>query len=230
MTESRTALHPADEVAWKAFQYVCGEMPAEVQSAFEAELEADQSAREAVAAAVELMAGIQIACRDSVVGLPQPAREVSGAVRPAIEFVPGRAVSRGQRIRPLLALGTACALMAWLGHQESWPTRPAGGRESRSATLIQRWTAQRANVDFEMSDLEAWPAIPSITNEELASEDPASNPTDDGGELAELADDEIADGGDNLDDDEVVVPGWLLAAVVAERRASFNSPELVPEN
>jgi hypothetical protein len=45
---------PRPEVHWLAFQYVCGELPADDAAAFERRLEDDQAAREAVAEAVGL--------------------------------------------------------------------------------------------------------------------------------------------------------------------------------
>jgi hypothetical protein len=48
--------HDHDDLAWRAFRYVAGELDAEASAAFERRLDADQSAREAVAEAV-LMAG-----------------------------------------------------------------------------------------------------------------------------------------------------------------------------
>jgi hypothetical protein len=49
---------PDDDLAWLAFRYVAGELDPEESAAFEQRLDRDQPAREAVAGAVALMAGV----------------------------------------------------------------------------------------------------------------------------------------------------------------------------
>lgn len=51
----------ADDLGWEAFQYVCGEMTTDEMEVFEARLAEDQSAREAVAEAVELAQSASLA-------------------------------------------------------------------------------------------------------------------------------------------------------------------------
>jgi hypothetical protein len=52
-----------DDLHWLAFRYVCGEMAAGEEDAFERRLAADQLAREAVAEAVEIHEGIRLVSR-----------------------------------------------------------------------------------------------------------------------------------------------------------------------
>jgi hypothetical protein len=49
---------PDDELAWLAFQYVAGDLDPDESAAFERRLDREQSAREAVAEAVALVAGV----------------------------------------------------------------------------------------------------------------------------------------------------------------------------
>jgi anti-sigma-K factor RskA len=49
---------PDDDLAWLAFRYVAGELNPDESAAFEHRLDRDQPAREAVAEAVALMAGV----------------------------------------------------------------------------------------------------------------------------------------------------------------------------
>jgi hypothetical protein len=54
-----------DDLHWLAFRYVCGELSADEETAFECRLAEDQAAREAVAAAVELQQAIRVASEPS---------------------------------------------------------------------------------------------------------------------------------------------------------------------
>jgi hypothetical protein len=49
---------PDDDLAWLAFRYVAGDLDPDESAAFELRLDRDQPAREAVAGAVALMAGV----------------------------------------------------------------------------------------------------------------------------------------------------------------------------
>jgi ferric-dicitrate binding protein FerR (iron transport regulator) len=60
MTES-DHLEMHDELHWLAFRYVAGEMTADEEGRFEAQLADDQGAREAVAQAVELHEAVRLA-------------------------------------------------------------------------------------------------------------------------------------------------------------------------
>lgn len=73
--------HPSHDLAWLALQYICDELAADEHEAFERRLAEDQTAREAVAEAVEQCAAIRVVCR-SLAGDPyaaDPARSAETA-------------------------------------------------------------------------------------------------------------------------------------------------------
>ena len=114
---------PHDELAWQAFRYIAGEMNAAEQERFDAQLAADQAAREAVAAAVEISRATAIALA------PQPA--------PAPR-------TTGPRRWPLVGWGVAAA--ACLAMAFGW--MPLGERSSPSQlaqteALAMQWSEIR---------------------------------------------------------------------------------------
>jgi hypothetical protein len=88
---------PEPDLAWTAFLYVAGDLTPDEAARFEAQLDDDQGAREAVAAAVELAGAVARVAAE----FPSPRRLVS---RRALRVAGGLAVAAGL----LLAIG------AWL--------------------------------------------------------------------------------------------------------------------
>jgi hypothetical protein len=68
-----TEFEPGSDLPWKAYCYVCRELSAEEEAAFEARLAEDQAAREAVAEAVELAGAVRLVAADALPG-PVPRR------------------------------------------------------------------------------------------------------------------------------------------------------------
>jgi hypothetical protein len=64
MIDNQNTEYEYPNLEWRAFQYSLGELPADERAAFEACLADDQAAREALAEAVELTAGLTLPLED----------------------------------------------------------------------------------------------------------------------------------------------------------------------
>ena len=144
---------PDDDLAWLAFRYVAGELDPEESAAFEHRLDREQPAREAVAEAVALVAGIsprgagiavnavvEIESAESRDGGPR----LGGVPGPGGGPSAGRVPAPRQRDRtpvpPRPAAGSAVAL-AWSGLPSRTPPRPRARttRPPRSTTPRPTW-------------------------------------------------------------------------------------------
>jgi hypothetical protein len=154
------------ELLWQAFRYVAGEMGGDEREAFDARLDQDQEAREAVARAVELAAAVAVA-----------------AVQPGSQPQPAPILPL--RRRPLRAIAAAVTLataacLAWLVVTVRAPLpAPAGPRQTAAitpeATVVLTWSGLSAERESDREDataLIAWNDGP-----------PAPAETDDGSDL-----------------------------------------------
>ena len=142
-----------DDLAWLAFRYVAGELDADAESAFEARLDHDQAAREAVAGAVGLV----------------------GAVARASASIHVRFLSPRRAALAVLTTAAVLAVAVGLGLLPS-RSRPGDAAVSPSAALALTWSGlwQRGEADDPASGrhdaLIAWLDEPA---------DPAPDPSDD---------------------------------------------------
>jgi hypothetical protein len=144
-----------DDLTWLAFCYVAGELgPAEAE-AFEARLDHDQAAREAVAGAVELVELVsQSAQREPV-------------------------ARRNRRVVAVLATAAALTLAVVLGGLRFGPT---GGSQpsapARAARVALTWSGlwQSGEPESGGDPLLAWPEEPSPSDDPAADDDPGSEP------------------------------------------------------
>ncbi len=120
---------PGDDLAWEAFRYVADAMTRLEVDAFEHRLLADQSAREAVAAAVDQFAALAIVSRELAASLPA-----------AIPFA-ALGWRRGRGRAGLVALvSAACVLLAaWWGSTARRGPDPM----DLSADLARAWADLR---------------------------------------------------------------------------------------
>ena len=121
-----------DDLQWTAFLYIAGELPAADLAAFEARLGDDQSAREAVAAAVELAGAAFLAGDGPILALPRRspvARRVLAASLAAV----AAAACLFLIVRPAGTAPGPEVARAWSGFREEtdgdWAAVVAEGRE-----------------------------------------------------------------------------------------------------
>jgi hypothetical protein len=187
MTPPVDADPPADDLAWLAFAYATGDLPADEEAPFEDRLGTDQHARDALAAAVALVATLHDGLhRDSIQQPPRPAPATAPAAR------------RGW-LAPLLTLTVCVAVAAGWSLLSRW--RPAGA----GAALVNSTSADPSpEVALAWSRMRQTLADESDGRWEAA--DPSAEPTP-----AAAPDEEVAAPDDNAD-----VPAWLLTAVRLE--------------
>jgi hypothetical protein len=149
---------PADDLLWRALCYVAGELGPDDVEAFEARLDRDQDAREAVARAVEL-AG-------AVAALP-PGR-------------PGDAALPMPRRRRLAALAAVASLAAaaclgglLVGPRGTIPDAVPGtaAANAPSPTVTLAWSSLRLEVEDEPKaddGLPAWNGVAAASEPEVA--------------------------------------------------------------
>jgi negative regulator of sigma E activity len=191
-------MSPQDEPSlfWTAFRYVSDELTAPEAEAFEARLADDQSAREAVAQAVELSQTV-------VAAVPQmrPIEE------PVVLAMPALVRERWMQPVGWLAAGAAACLALVIAYQSYWPSQAIEQRSSLSlaqAGLAEAWAeAQEQADDAALAE-----------NDEL-NQDDALLPM---AAIDLLARSEISD-----EDLESLTPSWMLAAVSAEQGATSGA-------
>lgn len=170
MTHSRSQ---ADELAWKAFRYIAGEMPAGEQREFEERLARDSAACAAVAGAVELAGAVLRAA-------PAPLRVHPGRrLRPWIKLAASAAaaclaVVIGLRINTSPAerdSDRAAFTLAWPDLRE-----PASLSELFAADDDDEESAMAASDD-DSGDLRSWMVELAGLGEE-PTEEPEATPED----------------------------------------------------
>ena len=189
---------PQDDSNWQAFRYVAGEMDAAERDTFELQLAESQSAREAVAAEVELRQAARLALETEAV-VPRPA-------------------SHGFRTWWLgVAMGSAaCLLIMWGVQQAITPDRAAVQPESEDhpgtvesqvdGALAARWSEVRQREDDPWGELsmdDEFADTLSSWDIETASEN-------------EAADDEATPS----------APEWMMAAVSAAKQSQGMGDEM----
>ncbi len=210
-TNEKTAIGDA-ELFWLAFEYVAGELSHDSAMAFEARLEHDQSAREAVAAAVDLVASVSsVECK-----LPAGPGQLTPASKDwsqsSVWTVPAG----------WLAVGAAACIGLMLATY--WPAdRPGAAvarRESASKTddtrLADAWAETVWSSDGRGEDADGSLAFPS---------DDLMLPEDVDDLLSDEQLESIARVGPEWEsaDGELVISDWLLEAISAEQAAVAKS-------
>jgi hypothetical protein len=185
-------MNPQDlsDLDWRAFLYVAGELDDAQRDAFEEELAVDQSAREAVARAVELSQMMsaaheleRIVQRSSPLGVPSARRGHSAWLRPVAYMSAGAAACLA-----LVALGSFWSELSWPGTVTA---------DQNTLALARAWSSAREEqadhekgLDNELARLEAQEAELAIGNMRL--------------------DDEA------LELDGLPAPSWMLSALATE--------------
>lgn len=208
---------------WLALRYVGDEMSADERAEFEALLADDQAARESVAAAVEIFAAIPLALNASV---PQSASSVGTPSNVPVEFAVAAEFVRPQTARRRVwlqravwsSIGAAACLVAVLGvyglrNEVSSPAGAVGDNalgnhvvSEGASDLGLEWTNLSDQADaLEILAYGDFPMLPGAT----AGGGPSAVATDNntGGNDAD-----DSDSADNSPE-QLVAPGWLLAAV-----------------
>lgn len=129
------------ELAWRAFQYISGELPAAESDQFEAQLGVDQPARETVAQVVELSQAIA----------------ESGQVAPVSAATP----ARSHWLRPVawMSIGAALSLCAIFLVQSS------GDREPSTSSVPPTATEALPSPDLALSALASELSVPAAEEE-----------------------------------------------------------------
>jgi hypothetical protein len=183
------------DLDWLAYQYVAGEMSAADQDAFEGRLATDQAARESVAAAVELVA----AC--------QAAFERRPVVKP-IKTSPQRRTAL--RLAVLSAALAASITIAWLGQFQGRGSDP-GLADRDTQDRGSSWVGSESSGGPQLAMI--WADLGENMTPEIASV---------GETTAEAA--EVNGSAANGDDNDLVAPDWLMAALLDDQ-ASPTDPD-----
>jgi hypothetical protein len=198
---NQSSKHERDELAWLAFQYVAGELPAAAADQFEERLALDQTAREAVAQSVELYHAVAAVEAATTVGVVTIAAKEKSTWSQRLVWL-----STGAAAAALLAVATwnANGLLSSFNSKVS-------SKPGVSPDLVKAWTAVRA--DLARADEEA-------TSDET-SRPMASDLTD--AELAAIVEEELALPMDT--------PSWMTAAVqsLSVRPVPLDAGESVPQ-
>ena len=170
------------ELDWLAFRYVADELSSAERDEFELRLATDQSAREAVAAAVELLANVH---RAEVTVIAETAAVSNPVVHQA-----GRPVLRTSGRRGgAWVVATAVALVAAvLLAPQAWFGSSSEEQRDRQE-LATLWTESSAEPNDSWSE---------DSSDEVAGED----------------------------DDEALVPGWMLAALSDQHAGNDNGEQV----
>jgi hypothetical protein len=143
-------VEPESNLHWKAFLYIAGELPSDEASDFERLLLEDQSAREAVAAAVEIV---------QVVGVLGP------------EVASRRLLTKRSHGRRVMVWAVSIALAAALLAAALIPTfRPSGMAEPDASEVALTWSGIRKGIDADWSALVAGPHSVESTDSNLAAD------------------------------------------------------------
>jgi hypothetical protein len=163
------------ELDWLAFRYVADELSSDERDEFELRLATDQSAREAVAAAVELLANVH---RAEVTVLAETAAVSHPVVCPADRTALRTSGRRGGAWVVATAVALVAAVLlapeAWFGLSPEELARRGAQRDRQELATL--WTESSAEANDSWSE---------DSSDEAASED----------------------------DDDALVPGWMLAAL-----------------
>ena len=139
------------ELDWLAFRYVADELSSAERDEFELRLATDQTAREAVAAAVELLANVH---RAEVTLLAETAAVSSPVLHQAGRSVPRTSGRRGGAWVVATAVALVAAVLltpqAWFG---SSPEESAGrGAQRERQELATLWTESSAEPNDSWSE------------------------------------------------------------------------------
>ncbi len=208
------------DLFWLAFRYVDDAMGPEEAAQFETRLEHEQSAREAVAEAVELTAAVGAAARPAA-ARRTPLASASSPLTPASRHWSS---SRGWSAPAAwLSLGAAACLgfaltSYWLHPQpDSVPVvRIENPAPSGDARLADAWASTDWHSD-EIVEESANGAVEHVEGETFISDDLIDDM------FAFEAEESVADADWESDDGELIISDWLLEAISAERAASSKS-------
>ena len=206
---------PVGDLDWLAYEYAAGELSDSQCAAFEERLAIDQSAREAVAAAVELIAACQIAFEQRPVDFECPVASPATTSPQRRRASPRRRTASPRRrtaARLAVVAGTlaACVTIAWLGQFQGGGSGPGladRDAQDRGASLVgseslwgQRGPAQQlAAIWADLGES----LFPDIT--------PLGEVTSDGTEMnTSVAPSNGIPSGDEAD---LAAPDWLMAAL-----------------
>ncbi len=129
-------VEPESDLHWRAFLYVAGECSADEASAFEQILQTDQTAREAVALAVELVEAVGVLGAEAALILQKP--------------------KRSQRVRSLVwAVSLAAAVVVGAGLIFA-PRSSEIGKPDPSEVAL-RWSGIRDGIDADWKAVVAGP-------------------------------------------------------------------------
>lgn len=215
------------DLFWLAFRYVDGALTSEEAAQFESRLEHEQSAREAVAEAVELTAAVGAAARPAAARrtpLSPVSRELTPASSPLTPASRHWSSSRGWSAPAAwLSLGAAACLgfaltSYWLHPQpDSVPVvRIENPAPSGDARLADAWAATDWHSDEIVAE-SANGAVDHVEGETFISDDLIDDM------FAFEAEESVADADWESDDGELIISDWLLEAISAERAASSKS-------
>jgi len=207
-----------DSLDWLAFRYIAGEMTVAESTVFEERLGSDQAAREAVAAAVELV-GALAACD------PADQVEVEIGTRsgdPVGLAGPSSTVRPSWRVMASWAVGGAIACLALAAVVDHWSgqrLRDLAKRSlARTAGMIERAPSHAvdgANGGTLDGPLDAGGDVASMAVRDQLARLWSEERAESAGELA--ADHEVESGdGMGVDLASVDAPAWMIAAVAAK--------------
>jgi hypothetical protein len=207
MYESQRHL-PDTDLDWLAYQYAAGELSVSQLSAFEERLAVDQSAREAVAAAVELIAACQVVFEQHSVAPTATASPLSQASPRQRTASPRRQTAA--RLAVLAGALAAGVTIAWLGQFQGGGSGPGSAdrdAQDRGASPVgseslwgQRGPAQQlAAIWADLGES----LFPEIT--------PLGEVSSDGSEMASSV--APSNGTPSGDEADLAAPDWLMAAL-----------------
>lgn len=196
---------PQSDIPWEAFRYVAGEMDSQEQQQFEDRLLSDQSLREALAHAVELTEAVAlVACELQPLEVARPNRRRRNWAKVAIASA--------------LAASVAIVAASWFRHHQQQPEPVVAVHPSSSdpaynlAAVAMTWTQLRqAERQQPADDLHELPSLHDWAEAELDSELDT-----------ELDPDAVAF--ETLNDVELTVPAWLIAAAEVGVLPTEESP------
>ena len=224
------------ELAWLAFRYITGELAAAEATEFEVRLESDQTAREAVAAMVELTAAAEIASLgERLPAVESGSRHRAASVQAAGLHGPHQSSTPRWKISAGgMALATAASLAAVL------VAYSLVGRNERPGSVDQH---DSTSLDRQLAD--AWAATVwrdgALVDRGLATDDERplefdllpENPAADALHEADALDEDdplTAGGGSAVAawesaDGELMISDWLWEAVSGAKEAAPTEPD-----
>ncbi len=177
------------ETAWLALCYVQDELTSAERLEFEARLADDQSAREAVAEAVELLCAVSLAEQERLV--EAAVTETADSDRIVASVAPASRFSYSSRV----AIWGGAVLAASVALVMTWQMLSAA-RSTGSSDVALVWAQQLADLNDDIQQRH------ELADEYAAELDPQQR---------------IALNVDRDGDDDGLAPSWLLAAIEAAR-------------